>query len=1624
MWRAANIIGWAVLLAGMPAVLPAQSVSFTEYAVPTPSSRPSGIAVGPDGALWFTEYSGNKIGRITTTGAVTEFAIPTANAYPGAITAGPDGALWFTEYTGNIGRITTAGAITEFAIPTANESAYGITAGPDGALWFTEYYPKAQIGRITTAGAITEFASPDTLSPSPFGITAGPDGALWFIEFSGKIGRITTAGAITEYAIPGPLVHPLGIAAGPDGALWFTFSGDNSTSTGGVGRISTSGVITEYPLSMAAVPVGIIAGPDGALWFTEEGGNKIGRITAYGVISEYSIPTYQGDPLGICLGPDGALWFTESTGNKIGRAMVTNGAITVTASPGPLTFPLTLTVDGTSYTGSVSFNWSAGEKHMIGVVTTPQAGDPGTRYAFAGWSDGGGQTHTITAGATSSYTASFATQYQLTTSVGPPGGGTISVSPLSPDGYYSAGTSVQLTATPNSGFQFSNWSSGGSGNANPLFLAMVAPYSVQANFNGPSTTVSVSAYPASGNVFGITAGPDGALWFTEQNVQKIGRITTTGVITEYPTPAAPYAITTGPDGALWFTEYGSDKIGRISTAGVITEYPFAGNGSGSSGIAAGPDGALWFAFYNGGQIGRITTAGVFTAYAIPAPAYPSAITAGPDGALWFTDLGGKIGRITTAGAITEYQIPTANAKSMGIAAGPDGALWFTELFIGEAGGKIGRITTSGVITEYPAPGSPQPYGITVGPDGALWFTVVISPFIGRITTAGVVTTYPASGLAGGAEIAIGPDGALWFPGGNVDEGGVVRAALPTSTGCTYSLPQGSRAFSSGPGSGTVAVRAAGTCTWTASRSAPWVTITDGSSGAGDGTVRYTVAANPASAARSGFLTIANQPYTVSQAGATATANCTASVPSAPQVAIEGRTERLGDYFLSCTGLSGSVKADFTLTLITNATNQLTNGSVDAVLTVNGGGAQNGLVAGYNSIRWPGVVVTPAGNGTASVRISNVRADASLLLTQGIAFNAGSPQPAAITGQVRVTGVPVSNAVEAMANAVQTMVFTEQSANPAAGGPQTSIPMVFQEAQAGSFTAGVTRLYLSLSNVPSTVQVYAPVFPNEGARAQLYSADANGVGGSPVTGSPFAGGMYQLLPANAGTVTATWVVLATDPAVIDTYTFPLIAVNAASSDLSQLQVAGSLAPVSGVSIPSATAPVPRYRNLSVEPQLTSLRVGTSAAAAGTAGLVKGNARTQAGMVGSNLTFTTQVVNDTSDPKQVATNVMIRDNLPTGLNLISCMTAGGVNCSGTGANIGTLAPGQGTTVTVVAAVDPSFTGGTVVENPVSASSDEVNLDLLAGTSSSSFILGGVPVTVAANPAAGNGGTQSFTFQFSDPAGYQNLSVVNVLINSVLDGRNACYLAYEVQANKLDLVDDAGDAGGPYAGAVVLGSTSTIQNSQCAVGLTSALGTGAALTLTLNITFKVGFGGNKIAFVAARDTGTGNTDWQALGVWQVPSALAGSISVMGVTPARDAGPSGTGQQFTFTLTDSKGTGDFGIVNVLINQFIDGRQACYLAYVASSETLVLVDDSGDAGGPYAGSMVLNGGSGAIGNSQCSVSGTGSAVGYSAGMMTLTLNVTFQGGFGGNRVFYVAGRDGAGGNNTGWQAVGTWTVE
>jgi hypothetical protein len=89
----------------------------------------------------------------------------------------------------------------------------------------------------------------------------------------------------------------------------------------------------------------------------------------------------------------------------------------------------------------------------------------------------------------------------------------------------------------------------------------------------------------------------------------------------------------------------------------------------------------------------------------------------------------------------------------------------------------------------------------------------------------------------------------------------------------------------------------------------------------------------------------------------------------------------------------------------------------------------------------------------------------------------------------------------------------------------------------------------------------------------------------------------------------------------------------------------------------------------------------------------------------------------------------------------------------------------------------------------------------------------------------------------------------------------------SGSLFLVDDAGDAGGPFSGAVIPGAGS-ISNSQCSIAVAEASVTasGNNLALTLPITFNPGFAGNQVVFMAARSN-TATSNWQAAGSVTVP-------------------------------------------------------------------------------------------------------------------------------------------------------------
>ncbi len=111
----------------------------------------------------------------------------------------------------------------------------------------------------------------------------------------------------------------------------------------------------------------------------------------------------------------------------------------------------------------------------------------------------------------------------------------------------------------------------------------------------------------------------------------------------------------------------------------------------------------------------------------------------------------------------------------------------------------------------------------------------------------------------------------------------------TGVGCTYSISPTSQSFSASGGSGNMSVTTQSECSWTATSNVSWITFTSGSSGTGNGTVNYSVAANTGSS-RIGNMTIAGRTFTVNQSAPVPT--ITVSSPDGGENWVGGNTQTI------------------------------------------------------------------------------------------------------------------------------------------------------------------------------------------------------------------------------------------------------------------------------------------------------------------------------------------------------------------------------------------------------------------------------------------------------------------------------------------------------------------------------------------------------------------------------------------------------------------------------------------------------------------------------------------------------------------------------------------------------------
>jgi hypothetical protein len=329
--------------------------------------------------------------------------------------------------------------------------------------------------------------------------------------------------------------------------------------------------------------------------------------------------------------------------------------------------------------------------------------------------------------------------------------------------------------------------------------------------------------------------------------------------------------------------------------------------------------------------------------------------------------------------------------------------------------------------------------------------------------------------------------------------------------------------------------------------------------------------------------------------------------------------------------------------------------------------------------------------------------------------------------------------------------------------------------------------------------------------------------------------------------------------------------------------------------------------------------------------------------------------------------------------------------------------------------------VAANPGAARSglirvNSANFSILQEAGSSGGIPNSTPAFVSARQLPD--GRREFVFR--DSNGANDLGVVNVLINRALDGRAACYLAYNAATEQMYLVDDAG------TGLVELAASpanAAAENSQCRIermGLT-AIKSVDRLTLSLTIQLKPLFLGPLAVYGAARDRVEANSGWQAASVIRQPEEF-GRLSAFPSPPFDISLSIGSpvGFQVRFMSSSSISVGAITTMQLLINNALDAANACYIGIDRAAQRAYLVSDDGLQ--LVGNGVALNAGPTATGtseNSRCILRSFGSTL-FANGSTELFLNVSlqFKSGFAGNRFAYAGAQAAGSGQNSGWSLL------
>jgi len=359
------------LLGGVTVAL-GQRAEITTWAIPTPDSLPASVGVAPDGTVYFTEFSGAKIGLLDPAtneikergvngspsglyvadagtvyytlpnesaleilvfiGGGNRWSVPAPGSWPERLIPDPSGPgqvnLWLNErLAGRVARFSPSQVAVTLPLITVSPVSVSPTVvevdptvssvAPQSFPGNPALPPPIVYAPGVTTGAFTEWTAMDTTKYVE-DVAVTPDGKVWFCQGMAPLSQLDPASdTLLLYGLP-PGTNAIGVTVDGAGNVWFA-----DVSRPAIGMLDpTTGDVTIWPIPGGVQPIDLEADSIGGVWFIDREADDIGYLSPMrNEVALYPLPD-GSRPVALDLEDDVTVWFVCERGNVVGRLSI------------------------------------------------------------------------------------------------------------------------------------------------------------------------------------------------------------------------------------------------------------------------------------------------------------------------------------------------------------------------------------------------------------------------------------------------------------------------------------------------------------------------------------------------------------------------------------------------------------------------------------------------------------------------------------------------------------------------------------------------------------------------------------------------------------------------------------------------------------------------------------------------------------------------------------------------------------------------------------------------------------------------------------------------------------------------------------------------------------------------------------------------------------------------------------------------------------------------------------------------------------------------------------------------------------------------------------------------------